>query len=288
MATLLNTLKNLDLRQGLLGLVDVLVVAYLLYRLLMLARGRRAWQILIGIGVFFGLLWASERLGLVTLHWLLKQVTPLGPVAVVILLYPELRELLERWGHLDFWGGSLVRPRQQNVTEMIEAVVTAATLLSARKTGALIVLERETGLDDVVATGTRLDAAVTSELLTTLFYVGTALHDGAAILHEGRVVAAGCTLPLTTEANVSSNVHMRHRAAMGVSETTDALVVVVSEETGTISIAQGGKLLRGLKPDVLRERLLEAFGKGASRSAMRLPFRRPTAAAGTPSEEKKP
>jgi diadenylate cyclase len=257
-----------------LGLVDILVVAYLIYRLLMLARGRRAWQILIGIGVFFLMLWASERVGLVTLHWLLRQVTPLGPVAVVILLYPELRELLERWGHLDFWGGSLVRPRQQqNVTAMVESVVTATTLLSARKTGALIVLERETGLDDVVLTGTRLDAAVTSELLTTLFYVGTALHDGAAILHDGRVIAAGCTLPLTTEPNVSSNVHMRHRAAMGVSETTDALVVVVSEETGTISIAQGGKLLRGLKPDVLRERLLEAFGKGPS-SPMRLPFRR--------------
>ncbi len=259
-----------------LGLVDILVVAYLIYKLLMLARGRRAWQILIGIGVFFLMLWGSERVGLVTLHWLLRQATPLGPVAVVILLYPELRELLERWGHLDFWGGSLVKPRQQqNVTGMIESIVTATTPLSARKTGALIVLERETGLDDVILTGTRLDAAVTSELLTTLFYVGTALHDGAAILHDGRVIAAGCTLPLTTEPNVSSNVHMRHRAAMGVSETTDALVVVVSEETGTISIAQGGKLLRGLKPDVLRERLLEAFGKGPSASGpMRLSFRR--------------
>jgi diadenylate cyclase len=276
----LSTLRNLDLRQALLGLLDILVVAYLLYRLLMLARGRRAWQILIGIGVFFGLLWVSDRIGLITLNWLLRQVTPLGPVAVVILLYPELREVLERWGHLDFWGGSLVRPsRQANVAETVEAVVTAATLLSARKTGALIVLSRETGLDDVIATGTRLDAVVTSELLTTLFYSGTALHDGAAVLHDGRIVAAGCTLPLTTEPNVASNVHMRHRAAMGVTETTDALVVIVSEETGTISLAGGGKLQqRGFKPEALRERLMAAFGKAPKeRGTVRIPFRRKSA-----------
>lgn len=276
MPTLLPIFKNLDLRQGLLGLVDIVVVAYLLYKLLMLARGRRAWQILIGIGVFFLMLWASERVGLITLHWLLRQVTPLGPVAVVILLYPELRELLERWGHLDFWGGSLVRPKQENVVEMIEAVVTATTLLSARKIGALIVMARETGLDDVITTGTKLDAMVTSELLTTIFYEGTALHDGAVILHNGRIVAAGCTLPLSTEANIATNVHMRHRAATGVTQTSDAVVVVVSEETGTISLAAGGKLVqRGFKPEALRERLLEAFGKGpGANKAVRLPFRR--------------
>lgn len=277
MLHILAILRSLDYKQFLLAVVDISVVAYLLYRLILLAKGRRAWQILTGIGVFFLLLLASDRLGLLTLNWLLRQVTPLGPVAIVILLYPELRELLERFGHLDFWGAPLmVASRQENVGEMIEAVVNAATLLSARKTGALIVLERETGLDDVVATGTRLDSTVTPELLTTIFHTGTALHDGAVVLQGGRLVAAGCTLPLSSESNIATNVHMRHRAAMGVSETSDAVVVVVSEETGTLSLAIGGKLIRGLKPETLRERLLEAFGKGPRQSLrpVRLPLPR--------------
>lgn len=262
------------MKQSLLAAVDILVVWYVLYRLILLAKGRRAWQILIGLGVFFVLLLASDWLGLVTMNWLLRSVTPLGPVAIVILLYPELREVLERLGRLDFWGAPLSAARQENVTETVEAVVTAATLLSARKTGALMVLVRETGLDDVVATGTTLEATVTPELLTTIFYVGTALHDGAVIIRSGRMVAAGCTLPLSDAPNIATNVHMRHRAAMGASENSDAVVVVVSEETGTISIATGGKLDRGLKPDLLREKLLVAFGKGPKRSAPKLTLSR--------------
>ena len=258
------------MRQSFLAVIDILVVWYILYRLILLAKGRRAWQILIGLGVFFAVLLASDWLGLVTMNWLLRSVTPLGPVAIVILLYPELREVLERLGRLDFWGAPLSAARHENVTETVEAVVTAATLLSARKTGALIVLVRETGLDDVVVTGTTLDAAVTPELLTTIFYVGTPLHDGAVILRNGRLVAAGCTLPLSDAPNIATNVHMRHRAAMGASENSDAVVVVVSEEMGTIGIAIGGKLDRGLKPDVLREKLLSAFGKGPKKAAPRL------------------
>lgn len=262
------------MKQSLLAAVDILVVWYVLYRLILLAKGRRAWQILIGLGVFFALILVSEWLGLVTMNWLLRSVTPLGPVAIVILLYPELREVLERLGRLDFWGAPLSAARQENVTETVEAVVTAATLLSARKTGALMVLVRETGLDDVVATGTTLEATVTPELLTTIFYVGTALHDGAVVIRNGRMVAAGCTLPLSDAPNIATNVHMRHRAAMGASENSDAVVVVVSEETGTISIATGGKLDRGLKPDLLREKLLLAFGKGPKRSVPKLSLSR--------------
>ncbi len=276
MLRFLTIFQSLDYKQIALAALDILVVAYLFYRLILLAKGRRAWQILIGLGVFFLMLLLSRWLGLVTLNWLLQQVTPLGPVAIVILLYPELREVLERFGHLDFWGGTLLTPRHESVTEMVEAVVTATTLLSARKTGALMVLERETGLDDIIATGPLLDSTVTPELLTTVFHSGTALHDGAVILRGGRIVAAGCTLPLSTESNIATNVHMRHRAAMGVSEATDAVVVVVSEETGTISIAIGGKLNRGLKADTLREKLLEAFGRAprSGRPTVRLPLPR--------------
>jgi diadenylate cyclase len=232
-----------------------------LYRLILLAKGRRAWQILIGLGVFFLLVLASQYLGLVTLNWLLRQVTPLGPVAIVILFYPELRDLLERLGRIDFWGAPIHAVHRENMVETIEEVVRAAMLLSPRKTGALIVMERETGLDDVVATGTVLDAEVSAELLTTIFYVGTPLHDGAVILRGSRLVAAGCTLPLSDSPNIASNVHMRHRAAIGASENSDAVVIIVSEETGTVSLAIRGKLIRGLKNDTLRTKLLEAFGQ---------------------------
>jgi diadenylate cyclase len=270
MSALLASLRAIDFRALLLAALDIVVVAYILYRLILLAKGRRAWQILIGIGVFFLLVLLSDWLELVTLNWLLRSVTPLGPVAIVILLYPELREVLERLGRLDFWGAPLSAARQENITETVEAIVTATTLLSARKTGALIVLARETGLDDVIVTGTKLDASVTPELLTTIFYSGTALHDGAVILRDGRLVAAGCTLPLSDAPNIATNVHMRHRAAMGASENSDAVVVIVSEETGTISLAIGGKLDRGLKAELLREKLLTAFGKGAKKAAPRL------------------
>jgi len=242
--------------------VDIGVVAYVVYRLLLLAKDRRAWQILIGLSIFFLLLFLSDRLGFVTLNWMLRQVTPLGPVAIVILLYPELRDLLEGLGRLNFWGAPLHVVNRENMTGTIEEVVQTTSLLAPRKVGSLIVFERETGLGDIAATGTALDAEVSSELLVTLFHVGTPLHDGAVLIRGRRIIAAGCTLPLSDSPNIATNVHMRHRAALGVSEHSDALVVVVSEESGTISLAVGGKLIRGLKDDTLRKRLLDAFGHG--------------------------
>jgi diadenylate cyclase len=204
----------------------------------------------------------------VTLNWVLRQVTPLGPVAIVILLYPELRHLLEELGRFGFWGAPLqVTLSREDMTRTIEEVVRTATLLSPRKTGALIVLERETGLSDIAATGVELDAEVSSELLATLFHVGTPLHDGAVIVRGGRIVAAGCRLPLSDSPNIATNVHMRHRAAIGVSEQSDAAVVVVSEERGTISLALGGKLISGLKDDTLRGRLVEAFGRKVAKAS---------------------
>lgn len=255
---------------------DILVVAYLLYRLILLAKGRRAWQIILGIGVFFAFLIVSERLGLITLNYILRQVTPLGPVAIVILLYPELRDILERLGRLDFWGAPIhVMPRE-DVSLTIEKVVRTAVILSGTKTGALIVLERETGLDDIITTGTPLDCEVSQELLGTIFYEGTPLHDGAVILRGNRIAAAGCRLPTAEATNVSTNVHMRHRAAIGMSENSDAITVVVSEEHGTISIAANGKLVRGLSETELRRRLKEGFGiaapkKNAFTTALHLP-----------------
>jgi diadenylate cyclase len=241
--------------------LDIAVVSYVIYRLILLAKGRRAWWILIGLGVFFVLQLISEAAGLLALNWILKQVTPVAPIAIIVLFYPELRELLEKVGRAEFWGAALHVTHHEDIVQVIEEVVRTAGMLSPLKTGALMVMERETGLDDVVSTGTALDAEVTSELLGTIFYNGTPLHDGAVIIRQGRIAAGGCTLPLSDSPNIAANVHMRHRAAIGVSENADAVVVVVSEETGTISLAVDGKLQRGLKPDALRQKLLEAFGR---------------------------
>ncbi len=267
---LLESLRALNTGQFFRALLDIAVVSYVIYRLILLAKGRRAWQILIGLGVFFLLVYASDKFGLVTLNWLLKQVTPLGPVAIVILLYPELRDVLERLGRLDFWGAPLHVVPRHSMVETIEEVVRASLLLAPRKTGALMVLERDIGLEDIIATATaQLDAEVSAELLATLFYNGTPLHDGAVIIRGGRIVAAGCTLPLSDSPNIAPNVHTRHRAAIGASEQSDALVVVISEERGTISLAVGGKLIPGLKGDTLREKLLEAFGQGMNKKENR-------------------
>jgi len=237
-----------------LGALDILVVAYLIYRLLLLVRGTRAWQILGGLGTLLLALFLSERLQLNTLNWLLRQIVPLGPVAIVILFYPELRHALEEFGPR-FWSQGLGLINREDFGQMIEAVVSAVTLLAAHRTGALIVFERKTGLDEVIATGIPLDAQVSAELLETIFYKGTAMHDGAVVVRQGKVVAAACVLPLTDRPRLDGAIHTRHKAAIGMSENSDAVVVVVSEETGTISLAFEGKLVRGLTEERLRERL---------------------------------
>lgn len=261
---------------------------------MLLAKGRRAWQIILGIGVFFAILILSEKLRMIELNFLLRQVTPLGPVAIVILLYPELRDILERLGRLDFWGAPIHVTPREDVSLTIEKIVRSAVVLSGTKTGALIVLERETGLDDIITTGTPLDCEVSQALLGTIFYDGTPLHDGAAIIRGNRIAAAGCRLPTTESPNVSTNVHMRHRAAIGMSENSDAITVVISEERGTISLTTNGKMVPGLSETALRQRLQEAFGIAAPKKTIlttalhlpeNLPFgRRKTVKIATPAK----
>lgn len=257
-----------------LGIVDILVVAYLIYRLLLLARGTRALQILGGLGTLLLALTLSARFHLDTLNWLLNLIVPLGPVAIVILFYPELRHALEEFGPR-FWRRGLSLLNREDVTEVIGVVCSAVVLLAAKRVGALIVFERQTGLDEIIATGTPLDAAVSVELLDTLFYKGTALHDGAVIIRNGRVVAAGCVLPLTDRPKVDAAIHTRHKAALGMSENSDAVVVVVSEETGTISLAIDGKLARGLPEEKLRERLTRLLQSEQKNGGKSMIFRLP-------------
>lgn len=268
-----NAIKSFDY----ILVVDIFAVAWLIYRLLLLAKGTRAWQIIGGLTIFFVAVVVSDWLRLDTLHWLLRQAFPLGPVALVILFLPELRHALEEFGRPGFWGRSFGLVASEKMSEMIDAVVAAVATMSVKRIGALIVFERQTGLEDIIQTGTPLDAEPTSALIGTIFYKGTPLHDGALIVQRDRLAAAGCTLPLTDSPRVDAAVHTRHKAAIGMSEASDAVVVVVSEETGIISIAVEGKLIRGLRDDTLRARLHELLqvtdGTGRGKLA-RAPIRK--------------
>lgn len=226
----------------------------------MLSRRRPAWQILCGLMVFFGLVLLTDRLQLHTLNYLLTSFLYVLPVAVVILFQPELRQMLENMGSVAGWGRGLATMPQEEVTSLIHVVTNAAMRMSERKIGALIVIERESALDDVAATGTRLNATISEELMGSIFYPGSPLHDGAIIIRGTRIVAAGCTLPLSESAHVGTMIHTRHKAALGVAEESDAAVVVVSEETGTISLALEGKLHRGLDEESLSHWLRRISG----------------------------
>ncbi len=235
----------MNLRDGLVAVVDVVLVAYLIYRLLMLVRGTRAWRILVGIGIFVFLLGVSERLGLATLHWVLASATPLGPVALVILLLPEMRQAIEGLGKLDRWTQRLASPAETRAqARTVEEIVAAAAELAAGRIGALIVLEKAAPLDDLASNGVSLNAAVSAPLLGAIFYEGNPLHDGAVIIRGDTILAAACRLPLSESTRIDQSVHMRHRAAVGVTEATDAVCIAVSEERGTISIASEGRLRR--------------------------------------------
>ncbi len=259
---------------GLRAGADVLIVAYLIYRLMMLAKGTRAWQIIWGLGVFALIFGLSSWAQLHALNWILRQLFQVGAVALVILFLPELRHALEDLGRLGFWGRGFTGLDKEDFAGTVAELVRAAGTLSDRKIGALIVLERETGLTDVIETGTLVNAVVSAELLGTIFYPGSPLHDGAAIIRRDRVVAAGCTLPLTDNP-VGLPVHTRHKAALGMSERSDALILVVSEETGIISVAFEGKMERGLRDDRLRDRLIQTFTGRERPSRRRLRVSRP-------------
>jgi len=247
---------------------DVFLVALAIYWLIMLSKRTRAWQIIVGLALLLVLAYVTDKMRLHTLNYLLRSFLPLGPVALVILFYPELRNTLESMGRVTGWGRGLASLAKEENAHVIPSVAHAAAWMSSNKIGALIVLERDTALDDIAATGTTMDALVSRNLLCSLFYPGNPLHDGAAIVRGAHILAAGCTLPLT-ESDVGAMVHTRHKAALGVSETRDAVAVVVSEETGTISLAVDGRLIRGLTEETLGKRLhlLMGYSDGTHRKS---------------------
>lgn len=229
------------------NVVDILLVTFLIYRLLMLVRGSRAWRVLLGVLGFLIVLYVSGKVHLNTLHWLLEKATYLGPVALVVLLLPEVRTAIEGFGRPATLLPKIVTPSQAEdraVARTVEELVAAVAELAAGRVGALIVIERESPLTEIAANGVSLQARVSAPLLGAIFYEGNPLHDGAVIVRGDTIVSAACRLPLSESSRIDQNLHMRHRAGIGVTEAFDCLTLIVSEERGTISVASEGELTR--------------------------------------------
>lgn len=235
--------------------VDILLVTAGIYWLLLLIRGTRAVQILVGLIVLIALSLASELFQLAALGMILERFLDFAVLIIVILFQNDIRRALARVGR-----GFFPSFAESRDIQIVEEIVRAAGSLSQRRQGALIVLERETNLADMIEAGVSVDAALTKELLLSIFHPTSPMHDGAVIIQEGRVASAGCILPLTVRTDLPEGLGTRHRAAVGITEETDALVVVVSEETSSISVVLGGEMLRGLDAPRLRVVLREILG----------------------------
>ncbi len=235
--------------------VDILIVAVLVYELLHFLRGTHAVQIALGGVVLMGLYWASTLFNLQVVNWILRTFLPILGFGIIVVFQAEIRKGLAHIGRAPFLGGA-ARRRQE---EVVDELVLAATTLASERTGAIVALEREMGLRSYIETGIALDAILTYDLLVSIFHPATPLHDGAVVVQGNRVAAAACFLPLTVNPELSRTLGSRHRAAIGVSEDTDALAIVVSEETGGISLVEGGRIRRGLDGPALKTALLASL-----------------------------
>ena len=235
--------------------LDIILVAVLIYKLLPMIRSSGAVKVAIVIGAILVLSWITEEVELHTLNFLIDQLLSVGLLAVVILFQPEIRRMLDHITNLRLRKLFGISKQAQNMDPVISQTVMACEIMSQERVGALIVFERDSRLDDYMKTGTTIDGQVSEQLLRNIFFPKAALHDGAMIIRAGRVAAAGCVLPLSDSKRLSADLGTRHRAGVGMSEASDAVVVIVSEETGAISVAVGGMLKRHLAPQTL-ERLL--------------------------------
>ena len=234
--------------------VDVAIIAFLVYKILGLVSSTRAENILKGIVMFLLVLWLSTALELRAVSYILSHVAELGILALIVLFQPEIRQLLEKLGSRNIRGiFRTLQPKQiqGQMEKAIEQTVIACSEMSKAKTGALMVFGREISLNEMLRSGTAFDAEINSELVKNIFFINAPMHDGAMIVRNGRIVGAGCMLPLSRNVNLSRDLGMRHRAGIGMSENSDAVVVIVSEETGSISVAVGGMLKRHLMPETL-------------------------------------
>ncbi|WP_163971422.1 diadenylate cyclase CdaA [Oceanobacillus halotolerans] len=236
--------------------VDIALVWYVLYKLIMLIRGTKAIQLLKGIIVVFIVRLLSSVFNLQTIQWITDQAISWGLLVIIILFQPELRRALEQLGRGNLFSRS-TRSEEEQLDQTIEAIIQSCNYMAKRRIGALITIERETGIGDYAETGIQISGKLTHQLLTNIFTPNTPLHDGAVIMKGNEIVAAACYLPLSESPFISKELGTRHRAAMGISEVTDALTIVVSEETGSISCTKNGELHRELDQDTLRKFLRE-------------------------------
>jgi diadenylate cyclase len=239
---------------------EILLLAAVIYYFLLLFRGTRGAAVLTGfVIVLLGIAGFTQLFHLDVINWILSRLLALLAIAILVIFQPELRRGLAQLGSRNPFTSSRLR------IELADVLAETAKALAQKRCGALMAVEREIGFRGIAETGIAVDAKATPELLTTIFFENTPLHDGGVILHGDRIVAAACIFPLTQQQGLSTQLGMRHRAAIGLSEETDALIVVVSEETGDISVAVGGKLQRGMDPDALREYLSKTLAPPARR-----------------------
>src|SRR6187397_1034971 len=239
-------------------LLDIAIVSFIFYEFLKLIRGTRAVQMAAGSLLIVGLFYVSRLAPLQTLNWMIRNMLVYVAFAAIVIFQSDIRRALAHFGQAPFFR---YFTRQQAVDETVEEVVVAATMLSSQKVGAIIAVEREIGLRNYIESGIPLDATLTYDLLVTIFQPGSPLHDGAVILQENRIAAAACFLPLTINPVVSRDLGTRHRAAIGLTEENDAIAIVVSEESGIISLAIAGDLERNLTADTLQIRLRALLGR---------------------------
>ena len=240
-------------------IVDIVIVAFLLYKLLEFIKETRAQQLFRGILLIVAAFIASEVFNLSLLNWLLKGLATVGIIAIVILFQPEIRRALEQLGRRGIIRGQFRDLSKEERYATVHILVDAVDDFSSTRTGALIVIEQETTLADIIETGVVIDGEMSVRLLGNLFYEGSPLHDGAVIIRGNKVYAASCVLPLTSRQNIGKNLGTRHRAAVGISEVSDAFVIVVSEETGAISVVRNGELKRFLDLKSLEKMLLDIY-----------------------------
>lgn len=248
--------------------LDIIVVAFLIYKLLPLIRTPHMMRLARTVIALVIVAWLTNEMKMRTLSWILNQLLAIGLLAFVVLFQPELRRMLDHLGNVKFgtlFGGS--KPVQE-MDAVIAQTVMACEIMSREKVGALIVFAREQRLDEYFKTGTQIDGQVSEQLLRNIFFKNSPLHDGAMIIRDGRVAAAGCVLPLSDSHRLSADLGTRHRAGVGMSEVSDAVVVIISEENGTISVAVGGMLKRHLAPQTLEKLLRNELCPGASEDGM--------------------
>lgn len=256
---MIDNLYGLLLSIKITDVLDIVIVAFLLYKMFSFIKETRAQQLFRGVLLIVGIFLLSEILNLSLLNWLLTRLITVGLIAVVILFQPEIRRGLEQIGRRGILSRQFRDIGKEEIYATVQKIVDAVDDFSSTRTGALMAIERETMLNDIIETGVIVDAEVSVRLLGNLFYEGSPLHDGAVIIRGIRIHAASCVLPLTSRASIGKNLGTRHRAGVGLSEVSDAFVIIVSEETGAISVAHNGTLRRFLDLKTLEKMLLDIY-----------------------------